>query len=203
MAQSLEVSQVVDLLDRARQGCKEALGQLLEVHRTYLLAIAGGQLGPALRVKVSPSDLVQQSFLEAQRDFDGFQGNSHDELLAWLRQILHHNAANFVRRYRGTEKRELDREVSLDHSSREHLRASLQTQTPAPSEQLIHKEKLRRLEQALEELPSHYREVVQWRNLELQPFALIAQRLNRSEKAVQKLWSRAIRELQARINRIG
>jgi DNA-directed RNA polymerase specialized sigma24 family protein len=40
--------------------------------------------------------------LEAYRDFERFQGHSEQEWLAWLRKILNHNAADFVRRYRGT-----------------------------------------------------------------------------------------------------
>ena len=51
--------------------------------------------------------------LEAYRDFHKFRGNTEAEWLAWLRKILAHNAANFVRHYRGTAKRQAHREVSL------------------------------------------------------------------------------------------
>ena len=71
----------------------------------YLLVIANRELDPQLNSKGSASDLVQETFLEAQRDFAGFHGSSEAEWRGWLRQMLVHNLANFVRRYRDTDKR--------------------------------------------------------------------------------------------------
>ena len=62
--------------------------------------------------KGGASDLVQETFLEAQRDFPRFQGTSEAELLGWLRQMLLNNVANFTRHYRIT-KREVGREVAI------------------------------------------------------------------------------------------
>src|SRR5215472_9511436 len=101
------------LLEAARAGSREALGQALETCRNYLLLVAGRQLDPDLYAKGGASDLVQETFLEAQRDFARFQGNSEGELLAWLRQILLNNVANFARRYRDTAKRAVGREVAV------------------------------------------------------------------------------------------
>ena len=101
------------LVAAARAGSREALGRALEDCRRYLLAIAERQLEPDLRAKGGASDLVQETFLEAQRDFARFQGSSPDELRAWLRQVLNHNLAGFTRRYRATSKRAIAREVGL------------------------------------------------------------------------------------------
>jgi RNA polymerase sigma-70 factor (ECF subfamily) len=54
-----------DWLAEARQGSREALGRLLEGCRHYLLLMANQDTGPDLRAKVAPSDLVQETFLEA------------------------------------------------------------------------------------------------------------------------------------------
>src|SRR5271163_4886949 len=88
------------LLADARAGSRDALGGILEGCRRYLLAIAERQLDPDLRSKGGASDLVQETFLEAQRDFARFQGSSAEELRAWLRQVLLHNVGAFTRRYR-------------------------------------------------------------------------------------------------------
>jgi RNA polymerase sigma-70 factor, ECF subfamily len=64
------------LVAAARAGSREALGRALEIHRHYLLAIAERQLDPDLRSKGGASDLVQETFLEAQRDFAQFGGGS-------------------------------------------------------------------------------------------------------------------------------
>src|SRR5262245_35621598 len=93
------------LLSAARSGSREALGELLEGCRGYLLMVARDKLDADLRAKEGPSDLVQETFLEAKRDFGQFQGASEAELLAWLRRVLLNNVANFTRRYRTAGKR--------------------------------------------------------------------------------------------------
>ena len=100
-------------IEAARSGDAEVLGRVLQSCREYLVIVASRGLGTDLTAKGGASDLVQETFLGAYRDFDGFHGHSRGELLAWLRQILMNNVANFTRRYRGTEKREVNREVVL------------------------------------------------------------------------------------------
>lgn len=185
-----------DLLARAQAGSPQALGQLLETYRAYLLLVAGEELDSELRAKVGPSDLVQETFCEAHRDFGAFRGTTEDQFLVWLRRALLNNIANVTRQYRGTEKRQLAREVPADDSSQRALKQGLPADTPSPSEAAVRNERLVRVERALAALPGPFREIIQWRNLELQPFAQIAQTMGRSEKAVQKLWTRAIQELQ-------
>jgi RNA polymerase sigma-70 factor (ECF subfamily) len=92
-------------LAAARAGSKEALGEALEACRGYLLLVANRELDPDIQAKGGASDLVQETFLEAQRDFARFAGDSKEELLAWLRRMLVHNLLNFTRRYRATGKR--------------------------------------------------------------------------------------------------
>ena len=65
--------------------------------------------------------MVQETFLEAQRDFGRFRGTTDGELRAWLRQLLLHNLANFARSYRGTEKRQVEREVHLGPAGSRHF----------------------------------------------------------------------------------
>src|SRR5215472_15056087 len=101
------------LLAEARDGSREALGQALQACRDYLLLVANKELDPALQAKGGASDLVQQTFLEAQRDFVQFHGNSEAELLAWLRHLLMNNLADFSRSFRQTAKRGVEREMSL------------------------------------------------------------------------------------------
>src|ERR1700676_4562408 len=110
-----------ELLERARSGDTEARGRLLEAYRSYLTLLARVQLGRRLQGKVDPSDLVQEAFLEAHRDFRQFRGQTEAELLAWLRRVLATGLADQVRRYRGTRRRDLRLErqlaADLDQSS--------------------------------------------------------------------------------------
>lgn len=102
------------MLTAALSGSKESLGQALEGCRGYLLHVAFQEMDPELLSKAGASDLVQETFLEAQRDFARFQGEDETALLAWVKAILKNNIANFTRQYKQTGKRSIEREVRLD-----------------------------------------------------------------------------------------
>jgi RNA polymerase sigma-70 factor (ECF subfamily) len=184
-------------LDAARTGSLDALGRVLEIYRAYLLLVADRELDPKLQAKGGASDLVQETFLEAQRDFGRFHGTTDGELRAWLRQLLLHNVANFARRYRGTDKRRLDREVGLaGDSSAADPAAALPADTPTPSHWAMAGEQDNELRRALELLPENYRRVLQLRYQEELSFDEIARRMARSAGAVRKLWLRAVERLR-------
>src|SRR5690242_4317549 len=89
----------------ARRGSPEAVAWLLEHCRPYLLLVANEELDADLRPKLGASDVVQQSVIEAQRDFARFEGATREDLLAWLRRILRHNLADARRYYREAARR--------------------------------------------------------------------------------------------------
>jgi RNA polymerase sigma-70 factor (ECF subfamily) len=188
--------EVVCWLAAARGGSLEALGQVLEACRGYLLGIANRRLSAELRSKGGASDLVQQTFLDAHRQFERFQGASEKELLAWLRQILLHNLAHFQRRYRATGKRDLGREAPLSSgASSTDGGADLATQTPSPSEQMVAREEAEAMQRALERLPEEHRQVLALRHQEQLTFEEIGQRLGRSTSGARALWLRAVERL--------
>src|SRR5262245_25812028 len=125
-------------LAEARGGCNDALGQALEACRAYLLLIAEEELDPELRRKGGASDLVQETFLEAQRDFLRFQGATPEEWRAWLRRLLLNNVTDFGRRFRATTKRNADRELPLDDSG--ELARDLAAADTTPSGQAMAQE---------------------------------------------------------------
>src|SRR5262245_45419136 len=84
----------------------------LERFRSYLLLLARLRLDPMVRARVSASDVVQQTLLEAHRDRGQFQGRTVGEQTAWLRQILARNLANVVRDQR-RDKRDATRDQPL------------------------------------------------------------------------------------------
>jgi len=102
-----------DLVDRARRGVPEAIGQILEAARGQLLELANQELPEDLRAKIGPSDVVQETAAEAHRDFADFSGTTVEECFAWLRMILRHNVVDAIRRYRESGKRNVALEVRL------------------------------------------------------------------------------------------
>ena len=193
------------LIEGARQGDAECRDRLFALCRTYLGFAARSQVETWLRRKVDASDLVQETMLEACRDFERFEGGTEQEWLAWLRKILNHNAADFVRRYRGTAKRAVGREVPFRDpaDSRSPGAPEPAAQQPTPSQEFLQLDTELRVTAALGELPPDYQEVILLRNLQRMAFNEVAERMGRSRPAVQMLWMRAIRSLQAVLENEG
>ncbi len=186
------VADVGPLLQAARTGSPESLGQLMESCRHYLLLVANEELHSDLQAKVAPSDLVQDTFLEAQRDFGQFRGGTQADLRFWLRRILLHNLANCRRQFHATEKRQVSREVALDAVRGDQPGHDPPAATRSPSSQAAAQEQAVALERALEQLPEHYRQAIVLRHREDRSFAAIGQLLDCTPEAARKLWARAI-----------
>src|SRR5690242_5430357 len=80
------------------------LARLLEPYRAYLTLVARRSIGPELAGKVGVSDVVQETFLAAQRGAGTFRGRTEPQWRAWLKMILLHHLAN-QRRHHAVEKR--------------------------------------------------------------------------------------------------
>jgi RNA polymerase sigma-70 factor (ECF subfamily) len=180
----------------ARDGSFTALGQLLDHYRDYLLQVANDELRSDLVAKVAPSDLVQETFLQAARRFPAFRGQSEPELRAWLRQILINKLHDANRHYCDRQKREISREVSLDGDSGHAAQlADLEHQSAQPREKLIQLERSARVRAAIAKLPESYRQVIELRHFERLSLQEIAERMGRSPEAARKLWCRAVEKL--------
>ncbi len=191
-------SDPVALLEAARAGDGPARGRLLELYRNYLRLMARSLEDRALRARVDLSDLVQETFLKAHREFEGFAGSTEAELVAWLRQILVRSIADqakYHRRQGRDHRRQESLEAALDRSSIAVQRA-LATPLTSPSAHLEKRERAVLLADALERLPADYRDVFILRNLEQFSVEEVAARMGRSVNAVRKLWTRAMLELR-------
>jgi RNA polymerase sigma-70 factor (ECF subfamily) len=187
----------VRLLEQARAGDVEARGRLLESYRNYLRVLARTQIDSGLRVRLAPSDLVQETLLEAHRDFAQFAGTTEQELMVWLRRVLVRNLADQVKHHK-RGKRNWQRQESieelLDRSSAA-VEYALATGISSPSARAAAREQGARLADALARLPEDYREVIILRNLEHQKFEEVARKMGRSTGAVRMLWVRALEKL--------
>ncbi len=190
-----------ELIRRCRAGDEAARAELFTRYRHYLQVLAQAQLGRHLRVKCDPSDLVQQTLLEAHRDFPAFQGHQENELLAWLRRILAHNLLNEARRF-ATRGRDATRELSLegfqtglDHSS-QVLARGLADDGPTPSEVAAEREAAVRVADVLTRLPENYQQVLLLRLFDGLPAEDVAQRMGTTAGAVRMVQMRALAALR-------
>jgi RNA polymerase sigma-70 factor, ECF subfamily len=182
------------LLDQARAGDPAALGRLLELHRNHLRLLARSLIHQPLQVRLDASDLVQETFLKAHREFRQFVGSRECELVAWLRQILVHTLFNQAKHHRAQgrdQRRQESLDVLLDRSS-VAIQEQLADSVASPSAHAVQREQAVLLADALSRLPADYREVFVLRNLEQVPVEEIAARMGRSPNAVRKLWGRAM-----------
>jgi RNA polymerase sigma-70 factor (ECF subfamily) len=190
------------LIAQARAGSESALGQLLQSYSQYLSLLSRVQIGRRLQRKVDPADVLQDTFLDAHRQFPQFRGTTEPELAAWLRTILAGKLALLIRQYLGTKGRDvrLEQEVgaALDDSS-QGFAAGVAASGSTPSMKASRREQAVLLADALAALPDAYREVIILRNLESLPFAEVARRMSRSEDSVQKLWVRALAALRGNV----
>jgi RNA polymerase sigma-70 factor (ECF subfamily) len=193
-----------DLIRRCRQGEAAAREELFNRYRHYLRLLAEAQLGRYLRAKCDPSDLVQQTLLEAHRDFAGFTGKHESELLARLRRILAHNLFNEAR-YQTAQQRAASREVSLEQvvagvdSSSMTLGRGLAADTPSPSQNAARHEAAVRLADALSRLPADYQTVLLLRIFEGLPAEEVARHMDRTAGAVRMLQLRALTALREQL----
>jgi RNA polymerase sigma-70 factor (ECF subfamily) len=187
-----------ELIAQARRD-PTALGRLFEAYTSYLTLLARLEIGRRLQSKVDALDVVQETFLEAVRHFDRFRGATEPELTAWLRSILAARLTKVVRRYWGTQARDLRLErglrEDLDRSSRCLGEAFVAGQS-TPSQQAVRREEAVVLANLLQQLPEDYREVLVLRHLEGLSFPEVAARLGRSLDSVEKLWTRALSKLR-------
>jgi RNA polymerase sigma-70 factor (ECF subfamily) len=170
----------------------------LERYRSWLALLARLHVEPRFRSKFDASDIVQQTLLEAVRDWPKFRGGADPEIAAWLRRIMAHVLQHEMRRHRA-QRRDIGREVSLEDALAESSRRLgdvLAAPGSSPSEHAQRLELELRLADALSRLPADYTEVILLRNVESLPHEEVARRMGRGTGAVRMLWVRALARLR-------
>jgi RNA polymerase sigma-70 factor (ECF subfamily) len=170
----------------------------LERYRAYLRLLARLHLDPRLQGKLDPSDVVQQTLLQAHRALKQFRGQSQGELAAWLRRIMARNLAHAVRDL-GRAKRDLGRERSLEAAlaqSSARLEGWLAADQSSPSERADANEQALRLAEALQALPEAQREALVLQHWQGWSLAAIGAHLGRSVEAVAGLIKRGLKQLR-------
>jgi RNA polymerase sigma-70 factor, ECF subfamily len=179
--------------------------QPLERFRAYLRLLARIRFPAILQAKIDPSDLIQQTLLNAHRAAEQFQGKTIAEQTAWLRRIFANTLANAVRDFsRGVRDVGLEKslQASLDESSA-RIEAWLASDHTPPVEAAERNEQLLFLADHLAELPELQREVLLLRYCEGWSLAAIAAHLGKTRPSVASLLRRGLAELKQRFQANG
>jgi RNA polymerase sigma-70 factor (ECF subfamily) len=110
-----ETDSVVDFL---RRGDTTALESLFTAHRAYIRHVVGLRMDPALRRRVDPSDIVQETYVEAMRRAPDYARDPKLPVRLWLRQLAIDRLIMSQRRHVHAGMRAVHRDFALpDHSS--------------------------------------------------------------------------------------
>jgi RNA polymerase sigma-70 factor (ECF subfamily) len=174
------------LLREARQGSREALGELYARYGTRLLAFIRMRMGRDLRSRLESRDILQATLMKSFERLAQFEGGDGATLMGWLVRI----AENEIRDqadYQHRQRRDVSAAVPLDEGGLDVASPGRSALTAA-----VIGEEAERLGAALAALDADHREVIVLRKLEELSFKEVAARMGRSEDACRMLLARAM-----------
>jgi RNA polymerase sigma-70 factor, ECF subfamily len=180
-----------NLIRCAQAGDKDALGNLLDGQKTWLIILASMGMKPELRAQVGKSDLVQQTILSAVKAFPQFKGESSREFHVWLKRILDRNLIDTARHH-GAEKRNAGVAVRLGKSP-EHGNVDVPDVIPSPSDFAIFNERSVEVAEALAVLPQDQQEAIRLRFFEGKSLRELQEHLNQIAAGVCRFASERAR----------
>jgi RNA polymerase sigma-70 factor (ECF subfamily) len=188
-------------LERAAAGEDDAWRSLVAQHHDRLRRMVAVRLDPRLQGRVDPSDVLQESYLEAVRQLDDYLRDPALPFFLWLRQLTGHRLFKIHRHHLGTQMRDPGREVSLyrgalPEASSAALAAQLLGRECRPSEAAVRAEVKMRLQEALNRMDPLDREVLSLRHFEQLTTPEVARELGISEAAAGKRYLRALLRLK-------
>lgn len=176
------------------------LGELFDRARPRLERTIAVRLGPRVRRRIDPADVLQEAYLEAARHLSEYLERRPLPFFLWLRQLTGRKLAEFHRRHLDAAQRDAGREVTpgaFPAASSAALARTLVDPAPSPSQQAARAEVQDRLEQALAGLEELDREVLALRHFEELSNEEAATVLGLTPSGVKKRHVRALRRLRA------
>ncbi|PSQ95203.1 MAG: RNA polymerase subunit sigma-70 [Bacteroidetes bacterium SW_9_63_38] len=169
-------------VEALKAGDEQAYRRLFEQERDRLQNFVMKILGDHDEAE----NIVQETFAVAYRQIDDFRGES--KVSTWLFSIARHLAYGHLRKTK--------RHTYREHETIELLQAE-RADTAAMTLEAVEAEERRRIvHDALQELPDHYRRVVQLRDLEEKSTAETAEQLGLTEVNVRVRLHRARKQLR-------
>lgn len=193
--------ETAELLRRAEAGDREVLDNLFTRHRERLRRMVELRMARNLRGRIDASDVVQEAFTEAAQRLPDYLGKRSMSFFLWLRFLTRERLFTLHRHHVGTKARDPRREISLQHgslpeASTEALAAQLLGHLSTPSERVVRAEMALRLQEALNRLDPHEREILALRHFEQLSNGEAARELELTEAAASKRYIRALTRLR-------
>lgn len=175
------------------------LGELLERYRAILHLAAEAHIGPKLKVRCEAADLVQNTLLDAHKDFAAFSGSTEAEFSAWIKCIHRRNLADAIKQHVHVAGRTVLREEALLDPGTDSVCMSLDGiagNESTPSQHVVKAERALQLAEILLALPEPQRRPICLRYVEGMKLDDIAAELGRSVGSVAGLIDRGLKTLR-------
>jgi RNA polymerase sigma-70 factor (ECF subfamily) len=198
---SSDSNEIQRLVARAAQGDDAAFERLMSVHRPRLKRMVALRLDRRLQGRVDPSDVIQESFIDAARRLPEYARNPPMPFFLWLRFLTGQRLLEQHRRHLGAKARDAGREISLyrdafPETTTAHLAAHLLGKLSSPSQAAIRIEQKIRLQEALDLLEPIDREILALRHFEQLTNGETAEVLGLDKSASSKRYARALVRLK-------
>jgi RNA polymerase sigma-70 factor (ECF subfamily) len=189
------------LVEQAIQGDSRAWRLLMAENRDRLRRMVSLRMDRRLQGRVDPSDVIQESFIDAARRLPEYAKNPSIPFFVWLRRLTGQRLMEQHRRHLGAQARDASRDVSLydgafPESTTADLTANLFGQFTSPSQAVIRIEQKKRLQDALDSLEPIDREILVLRHFEQLTNGEVCEILHIDKSAASKRYIRAMERLK-------
>ena len=199
-------SETNQLLEQAARGDPQGLGTLLAKHGDRLRRMVALRMDRRLQGRIDPSDIIQETYLEASVRLAEYLRDPSMPFFLWLRFLAGQKLVTLHRHHLGVQMRAAGQEVALcrgplPEASSAALAAQLLGHDTRASEAAIRAELKVQVQEALNGMDPLDREVLALRHFEQLSRAEIAQVLEISEGAAGKRYIRALERLKRVLGR--
>ena len=176
----------IELLDRLHDGDEQAWTELYGLYHDELLFTIRMNLGTRLRAALESEDVLQSAALEAFKALPRFEHRGEGSLRAFMHRLVLNKIRDRADTYSAKKR-----------SGAVPLTDSMEARIPSPEGEPTYRDSERfvRLERCMERLPPEMRQIVLLRKVEGLSGKEAAERMNRSEVAGRKAYSRAMARL--------
>lgn len=183
-----------------RGGDLSALTTLFERERERIQRMVHFRIDPRLAARIDPEDVVQDTFVEAEKRIAAFQAEDKPFFL-WLRLVAQQTMIDLFRKHIGAKMRNAAREV---HSPKTHAMSGFFVgHFTSPSQAAMREEARQRIEQALDSMEEIDREVLLLRHFEELSNKETAEVLGIQENAASNRYVRALGRLKGLLTGLG
>lgn len=170
----------------------ELFGAKLQRYHELLRRLAKSRLGRGILRRISPSDIIQESYVKAIANKNKFHGTTSREFRSWLVSIFLTQLADALRHHVGAKSRGINQEVAPPPQLAE-------SEGKTPSGIAVFNETVALLFRHFPTLSPMEQQILLLRYWEFLSFDEIANRLDVPRSTVRFRWDRALEKLEKKL----